>query len=109
MVKRSCFSPPDIASLGNAKSFLYPCSPKSCFAKVEHTEDRLVDVNQYRPFWIQFKEGWVKIGKGGQEGPFLEGNVSAYREQVPIKVHVGISSGQNASGEWVFHQGCIQV
>ena len=101
----------DIGGWGNTKSVIRPCNSETgeqrCKAvQVKHEEKDIVVVDEFRPFWIEYKEGVVKVGKGGQEEAFLEWDVGASLQQVPVRVQIGIASYHIAQSEFVFFQHC---
>ena len=68
-----------------------------------YVDDAIVRATEYRPFWIEFKDGIVTVGKGGQETGFLEWDAGAYHQQVYAQVYIGVASYRFAPGEWMLY------
>ena len=98
----------DIGAWYNRQATIKPCYYKKCSGIIAlHEEEGLVDINEYRPFWIEYREGVVKVGKGGQKEAFLEWDAGAYHKRVSTPVNVGIASWRNGDhADWIFHQFC---
>ena len=84
--------PSDIGGWGNSKAVIRACHSSVCRGSlVEYSEDGLISQEESRPFWIEYKEGVVTVGKGGQ-GAFMEWDAGKYHQRVPSEVHIGIAS-----------------
>ena len=57
----------------------------------EHNERGIVNENEFRPFWIEYIEGVVRVGKGGQQTAFSQWDAGAYYRRITSEVFVGIS------------------
>ena len=69
----------------------------------KHIEDGLISATEYRPFWIELKDGVVTVGKGGQETGFLEWDAGAYHHQVYAQAYIGVASYVSAPGKWMLY------
>ena len=72
----------------------------------EHHEAAILDPSEHRPFWVEFDDGIVSFGKGGEQEALVQWDAAAYYGFVPRKVYLGISTGRYTSGNWVFQQFC---
>ncbi|XP_038069496.1 uncharacterized protein LOC119738655 [Patiria miniata] len=106
----SIFAEINIGGWGNSKSVIRPCQSDTGGAcdvvQVAHNEQHIVTDMEYRPFWIDYKGGVVKVGKGGQEEAFLEWDAGAHYNRVPTHVRVGIASWHIAPSYFKFFQYC---
>ncbi|XP_038066791.1 uncharacterized protein LOC119736853 [Patiria miniata] len=92
---------------GNARTVMRSCYYLECPDVVSlHKEEGLVNANEYRPFWIDYKGGVVRVGKGGQEEAFLEWDAGAHHQRVATQVRIGIASWASTNGDWVFYKFC---
>ena len=94
---------------GYKEAYIRACMPPVCGSggvRAEYlvSQPPLLDNNEYRPFWIEYDEGNVTVGKGGQEQSFLEWDAGAYHGRVPTELHVGISTWEDTQGSWDFCQ-----
>ncbi|XP_038066788.1 C3 and PZP-like alpha-2-macroglobulin domain-containing protein 8 [Patiria miniata] len=103
----SIFAEMNIGGQNNRRSAVRSCYNVECHdAVATHDEAGLVDANEYRPFWIEYKGGVVRVGKGGQEEAFLEWDAGAHHQRVATQVRIGIASWAKANGDWVFYKFC---
>ncbi|XP_038067813.1 C3 and PZP-like alpha-2-macroglobulin domain-containing protein 8 [Patiria miniata] len=102
----SVFAEINIGGRVNTLANVRPCYLICLDIVATHEEQGLVNASEYRPFWIDYKGGVVRIGKGGQEAAFVEWDAGAYHQRVPTRVHFGVSSWGNAEGYWKLHQKC---
>ena len=69
--------------------------------EVVETPD-IVCMDEFRRFWIQFKNNNIQVGKEGEEAPFLAWTNS----EDPFKVtHFAFSTGWGSDGYWMFDDG----
>ncbi|XP_038067069.1 uncharacterized protein LOC119737068 [Patiria miniata] len=102
----SIFADINIGGLKNTRSVMR-CSYAGCSEVFsQHYEAGLVNATEYRPFWIDYKGGVVRVGKGGQEEAFLEWDAGAHHQRVVTQVRIGIASRSIANGDWVFYKFC---
>ena len=91
----------------NKKWSIKACHSKSCRQIMsEHGETAILDASEHRPFWLEYDDGVVSVGKGGQRRDSVRWDAAAYHGFVPRKVYLGISTWRNTGGEWIFHQLC---
>ncbi|XP_038045815.1 C3 and PZP-like alpha-2-macroglobulin domain-containing protein 8 [Patiria miniata] len=103
----SIFAEMNIGGSVNGRAVMRPCYYVECpGVDATHDEAGLVDANEYRPFWIDYKGGVVRVGKGGQEVAFLEWDAGAHHQGVVTQVRIGIASWASANGDWVFYKFC---
>ncbi|XP_038067281.1 C3 and PZP-like alpha-2-macroglobulin domain-containing protein 8 [Patiria miniata] len=103
----SIFAEMNIGSLENIRALMRSCYFVECPDLVAtHHEAGLVNATEYRPFWIDYKGGVIRVGKGGQEEAFLEWDAGAYHQRVATQVRIGIASRSYANGDWVFYKFC---
>ncbi|XP_071797803.1 uncharacterized protein [Asterias amurensis] len=62
----------------------------------------LTSSTEYHPFWINYAEGVITAGKGGEHESPVEWDAGAHYGRVPNQLHIGISTWENAYGEWDF-------
>ena len=97
---------------GYKEAYIRACMPHLCskngdgsvYAEYLVSQPPLLDNNEYRPFWIEYDEGVVTVGKGGQQQSFLEWDAGAHHGRVPTELHVGISTYEHTQGLWDFCQ-----
>ncbi|XP_022101869.1 uncharacterized protein LOC110985267 [Acanthaster planci] len=111
MTENFIFAEINIGGWGNTKSVIRPCQSETgggrCkVVQVQHVETGIVSGDEYRFFWIEFKEGVVRVGKGGQEEAFLKWDAGSSLKRVLTQVHIGIASWHIANSEFVFFQYC---
>uniref|UniRef100_A0A1B0AZF6 Farnesoic acid O-methyl transferase domain-containing protein n=1 Tax=Glossina palpalis gambiensis TaxID=67801 RepID=A0A1B0AZF6_9MUSC len=59
----------------------------------------ILNDNEYRGFWIDFKEDCIKVGHLNESCPFL-----CYRDkEMPELLYLGVRTGPNAKGMWKLH------
>ncbi|XP_071797405.1 uncharacterized protein [Asterias amurensis] len=67
----SMFAEITIGGWNGSKSVIRPCHSDICPGWFgEHNEPGTVRENEFRPFWIEYIEGVVRVGKGGQQTAF---------------------------------------
>ena len=91
---------------GYKEAYIRACVPSVCGSGAVRAEylvsqPPLLDNNEYRPFWIEYDEGVVTVGKGGQEQSFMEWDAGAYHGRVPTELHVGISTWKEYKGHGI--------
>ncbi|XP_071797213.1 uncharacterized protein [Asterias amurensis] len=100
----SMFAEINIGGWSGNKSVIRPCHSDICPGWFgEHNEPGIVNENEFRPFWIEYIEGVVKVGKGGQQTAFSQLDAGAYHGRVIAEVYVGISGWRNFPSYWVFN------
>ena len=71
--------------------------------KAEEPTPDIVSKEEYRRFWIHFKENIIEVGREGDLEPFLKWE----NTEDPFKVsHFGFATGWGSSGSWIFDEGC---
>ncbi|XP_067665645.1 uncharacterized protein [Haliotis asinina] len=82
----------------NTKSFITGCL--QCMNMAVHHESSIVSCNEYRPFWLSWKNGVISAGKGlvGGRQQFMK-----WAPVTPIVInHVSISTYVKNPGTWLF-------
>ncbi|XP_038066316.1 uncharacterized protein LOC119736375 isoform X2 [Patiria miniata] len=103
----SIFADINIGGMRNQRAVMKPCFHEMCSDLIAtHLEAGLVNANEYRPFWIDYKGGVVKVGKGGQQEAFLEWDAGTYHQPVATQVHVGVTSRGYPHADWVLYHAC---
>lgn len=73
--------------------------------KAEEPTPDIVNSDEYRRFWIRFRNNFIQVGREGDEEPFL----SWENTEDPFKVtHFGFSTGWGSVGTWIFDDGNYQ-
>ena len=94
----------DIGGWSGSKSVIRACHSDKCTELYgEHNETSIVNKNEFRPFWIEYIEGVVRVGKGGQQTAFSQWDAGAYHGCVTSEVYVGISGATHHDDYWVFN------
>ncbi len=65
-----------------------------------------LSVDEDRAFWIEYENGVVRVGKGGEKDAFMEWDGTAEVGYHP-KVNIAISTWERVSGDWVFEERCM--
>ncbi|XP_071784763.1 uncharacterized protein [Asterias amurensis] len=98
------FAEINIGGWSGSKSVIRACHSDNCTELFgEHNEPGIVNENEFRPFWIEYIEGVVKVGKGGQQTAFSQWDAGQYHGCVTTEVYVGISGARNHPDNWVFN------
>ncbi|XP_071784762.1 uncharacterized protein [Asterias amurensis] len=100
----SMFAEITIGGWDGSKSVIHACHSEECTELFGvHDEPDIVNQNEFRPFWIEYIEGVVKVGKGGQQTAFSQWDAGAYHGRVTSDVYVGISGARHDEDYWVFN------
>ena len=63
-----------------------------------------VCAEEYRRFWITFKQQLIQVGRDGDTIPFL----SWENTEEPFKItHVGFATGWGSTGSWIIDEGNV--
>ena len=83
----------------NKKSVIRKCDQCKYSKSFDHSP---LKADEYRPFWISWEGGLIKVGSGKQpNGVFLE-----WQDPDPIPVnYIGIRTGWGSTGSWKFNNG----
>ena len=93
-----------IGGSSGSKSVIRACHSDDCTEWFgEYNEPGIVNKNEFRPFWIEYIEGVVRVGKGGQQTAFSQWDAGACHGRVTSEVYVGISGARNHDDYWVFN------
>ncbi|XP_071802652.1 uncharacterized protein [Asterias amurensis] len=103
----SIFAEINIGGWGGDKSVIRACYSYICkdlFGEYNEPAGRsTVDEFEFRPFWIEYTEGVVSVGKGGQQTAFSKWDAGAYYGRVTSEVYIGISAALFYADSWVFN------
>ena len=67
----------------------------------------ILDGNEYRPFWAQALNGWVRFGNGDIIGQNI---VIQWQDPSPIiPNYVGFTTGWGSSGDWIIESIVIGI
>ncbi|XP_067665680.1 uncharacterized protein [Haliotis asinina] len=87
-----------IGGFSNMKSVIRGCW--LCSVTDSHVEPSIVSCNEYRSFWLSWKNGVISVGKGPVAGSQL---FMQWAPTAPIVInHVSISTYLNNPGTWLF-------
>ncbi|XP_063533409.1 uncharacterized protein LOC134743727 isoform X1 [Cydia strobilella] len=85
-----------IGGWGNTKSAI---RKKYCHQKVDKVEvstPNYLNENQYRGFWVRWKNGKISVGQEGLNRPFM-----SWDDFKPVPVtHMGLHTGFGSTGTW---------
>ena len=74
--------------------------------KSEEPTPDVVCSDEYRRFWIRFKQHLIQVGRDGDEEPFLSWENT---ENPFLVTHFGFATGWGSIGTWIFDDGLINL
>ena len=92
-----------IGGWGNTKSAIR-CD-RHCYPfDFEVSKDDVLDEFEYRRFWLNYDNGMIQVGQGGQLNPFLKWYDETRRVQVN---YVGLAV-YSSPVSWIFYSYCYE-
>lgn len=74
--------------------------------KAEESTPGIVSPDEYRRFWIRFRDHVIQVGRGDEVVPFLSWEND---EELFEISHYAFTTAWGSSGSWIFDEGISQI